>query len=139
MPATTFANVAETYMDLIKEFPLRRIKSAAEYAKAVKLVLQLSASSADRGAAEYLDVLVDLVADYKKRAGLKFDTSTVSAAELVLHRIERRKMSVNALARQIGIPQSNLSEMLSGKRGWSKAAIRGLSASLNIRAERFLA
>ena len=36
-------------------------------------------------------------------------------------------------------PQSNLSEMLAGKRDWSKTAIRGLSRHLNIRAERFLA
>ena len=36
-------------------------------------------------------------------------------------------MSVSALARAIGVPQSNLSEMLAGKRDWSKTAIRGLS------------
>ena len=45
---------------------------------------------------------------------------------------------VSSLARAIGVAQSNLSEMLNGKRGWSKTAIRGLSAYLNIRAERFL-
>jgi antitoxin component HigA of HigAB toxin-antitoxin module len=37
------------------------------------------------------------------------------------------------------VPQSNLSEMLSGKRNWSKTAIRGLASQLNIRADRFLA
>ena len=47
-------------------------------------------------------------------------------------------MSVSALAREIGVPQSNLSEMLAGKRGWSKTAIRGLVKGLNIRAERLL-
>ena len=62
------------------------------------------------------------------------DTSGVSAAELVRHRIEQRGMSVSAaLARAIGVPQSNLSEMLAGKRDWSKTAIRGLSRHLNIR------
>lgn len=47
-------------------------------------------------------------------------------------------MSVSALARQISVSQSNLSDMLAGKRDWSKAAIRGLSKFFNIRAERFL-
>jgi hypothetical protein len=37
----------------------------------------------------------------------------------------------------VGVPQSNLSEMLAGKRDWSKAAIRGLSSHLNIRIDRF--
>jgi hypothetical protein len=48
-------------------------------------------------------------------------------------------MSVSSLAGRIGIPQPNLSEMLNGKRDWSKTAIRGLSGHLNIRVERFLA
>ncbi len=67
------------------------------------------------------------------------DTSHVTAADLVRHKIEERGMSVSALAKQVGIAQSNLSEMLSGTRGWSKSAIRALSKYLNIRAERFLA
>jgi len=47
-------------------------------------------------------------------------------------------MSVSSLAREIGVPQSNLSEKLGGERGWSTAAIRGLVRELNIRAERLL-
>jgi antitoxin component HigA of HigAB toxin-antitoxin module len=139
MPSTADAKVADTYMELVREFPLRRLRSAAEYSKAKKLVLRLSTQDANRGAADYLDVLVDLIADYEKRAKLLNESATVSVAELVRHRIEERRMSVSALARLVGVPQSNLSEMLSGKRDWSKAAIRGLSAQFNIRVERFLA
>jgi antitoxin component HigA of HigAB toxin-antitoxin module len=126
-------------MELINEFPLRRLKSAADYSKARKLILRLSTQDANRGATDFLDVLVDLVSDYEQRAKLVAESTTVSAAELVRHRIEERKMSVSSLARLIGVPQSNLSEMLSGKRDWSKTAIRGLSAHLHIRADRFLA
>jgi antitoxin component HigA of HigAB toxin-antitoxin module len=139
MPTTTKATIADTYMKLINEFPLRRIKNAADHAKAKKLVLRLSIPDVDRGAAEYLDVLIDLVIDYEKRAGQVIDTSNVSMADLVRHRIEEQDMSISSLARLIGVPQSNLSEMLSGKRDWSKTAIRGLSTRLNIRADRFLA
>ncbi len=35
--------------------------------------------------------------------------------------------SISKLAREVGIDQSNLSEMLSGRRDWSKSAIRRLS------------
>jgi hypothetical protein len=36
------------------------------------------------------------------------------------------------------MPQSNLSEMLSGRREWSNAAIRALLKMFDVRAERFL-
>lgn len=139
MPATTKAAIADTYMKLICEFPLRRIKNAADHAKAKKLVLHLSVPDTDRGTAEYLDVLIDLVIDYEKRAEQVIGTSNVSAADLVRHRIEERDMSISSLARLIGVPQSNLSEMLNGNRDWSKNAIRSLSARLNIKVDRFLA
>jgi len=83
-------------------------------------------------------VLIDLVADYDKRTGQAIETPDVSAADLVRHRIAERGLSVSALARLIGVPQSNLSEMLNRKRDWSKAAIRGLATHLNIRVDRFL-
>jgi antitoxin component HigA of HigAB toxin-antitoxin module len=138
MKVVTKKAIGDTYFDLVRAFPLRRITSAAEHAKAKKIVFHLSVQS-DRGTREYVDVLVDLIIDYEKRAGFAIDTSHVTAADLVRHKIEERGMSVSALAKQSGIAQSNLSEMLNGTRGWSKSAIRSLSKLLNIRAERFLA
>lgn len=138
MRAITKTAVTDTYMELIGEFPLRRIKTAAEHRRAIKLVLRWSRGQADRGAADYLDVLVDLVANYERRMGQAVDLADLSAADLVRHRIEQRGMLISGLAREIGIPQSNLSEMLGGKRGWSKSAMRGLAKTLGIRAERFL-
>jgi antitoxin component HigA of HigAB toxin-antitoxin module len=130
--------VPDSYMDLIRKFPLRRLKTSAEHLRAKTLVLRLSPGKPSRGTADYLDVLIDLIADFEKRSGQAADTSELSAADLVRHRIEQRGMSISALAREIDVPQSNLSEMLSGKRDWSKAAIRGLAGKLNIRAERLL-
>ena len=138
MPTTTQATTADSYMKLIATFPLRRIKTAAEHAKAKKLILRLSTQDADRGMAEYLDVLIDLIADFEKRTKQITDGSKLSAADLVRHRVEERRLSMSALAQLIGVPQSNLSDMLNGKRDWSKTAIRGLSSHLNIRADRFL-
>ena len=139
MPTISRHAAADSYMDLIAEFPLRRIKTAAEHKKARQIILRLSRQKADRGASDYLDVLVDLVADFERRSEFGFDSSRLSASDLVRHRIEERGISISSLASHIGVPQPNLSEMLSGKRDWSKTAIRGLSAHLNIRAERFLA
>jgi len=139
MATTVILPVGDTYMKLIREFPLRRIKTAASHAEAKKLLLRIGRGHPDRGAAEYLDVLVDLIADYEKRSQQAVDTSKVSAADLVRHRMQERQLSISSLAGRIGTSQSNLSEMLSGRRGWSKTAIQGLWSYLDIPADRFLA
>jgi antitoxin component HigA of HigAB toxin-antitoxin module len=129
--------VTDRYMELISIFPLRRLKSGADHARATRMVLKLSTGKADRGSRDYLDVLVDLIAAYERHTLQTVDTTDLPIADLVRHRLEQRRMSVSALAREIGVAQSNLSEMLSGKRDWSKAAIGGISKTLNIRADRF--
>lgn len=138
MPKTKNRLVGDTYMNLIRAFPLRRIANSREHAAAKKIVLELSTGHLDAGSRDYLGVLVDLMGDYEKRAGYELDTSRVSAVDLVRHRLEEKGLSVSALARQINMPQSNLSEMLASKRGWSKTAILALSEHLSIAAERFL-
>lgn len=137
MSVTTKKRAGDTYLHLVRAFPLRRITTSTEHAKANKVLRSLWGKQ-DRGTRDYVDVLVDLIVDYEKRAGLAFDTSHVTAADLVRHKIGERGISVSALAKEIGMAQSNLSEMLNGSRGWSKSAIRSLSKLLNIRAERFL-
>jgi len=137
MAVLTISKPADSYFELVREFPLRRIKTAGAYHKAMALVLRLSHEKTDQGIREYLDVLVDLVADYEtKRCSL--EGMHITAADLVRHRIEEMGSSISDVARKISVPQSNLSEMLNGKRGWSKAAIRELSKLFHIRAERFL-
>jgi len=129
---------ADTYLRLVRAFPFLRIRSALQHAAAMKVYLRVSSGPADLGTRDYLDVLAELIADYERRAKGAIDTSKVSAADLVRHRLEERGMSVSELARQAGIPQPNLSDMLRGRRDWSKSSILRLSRLLNIRAERFL-
>jgi len=131
-------SAGDTYLQLVRMFPLRRIKNAVEHSAALKVYLRVSNGKAVGGARDYLDVLADLIADYEKRSKQTVDVSRVSAAALVRHRLEEKGMSVSALARESGIPQPNLSDMLRGRRAWSKSAIGALSKLLNIRAERFL-
>jgi antitoxin component HigA of HigAB toxin-antitoxin module len=129
---------ADSYFTLVRAFPLRRLRTASDHTRAKETYLELSRGKPDRGTRQYLEVLVDLIAEYERRSGQTIDTSSVSASELIRHRLEVRGMSVSQLSRETGIPQPNLSEMLNGSRDWSKSAIRALSKLLNIRAERFL-
>lgn len=138
MATTTKDKSLDRYLKLIRAFPLRRIDSPSQHAKAKQIMMRLSSSPQDRGTFEYLDVLIDLIADYEKRRGLALDTSKVSAADLVRHRLQERGMSMNAAAKLIGVPQSNLSDMLAGKRRWSRTAIKGFAGHFNINPMRFM-
>ena len=117
---------SDPYLTLVAEFPLRPIRSKASLERATQRLLQLFARK-DRAATDYRQVLVGLIADYEKRMGWHIDTSHFSAADIVRHLLGERDMSVNALAKEVGISQSSLCEMLSGRRGWSKNAIARLS------------
>src|SRR2546429_7370430 len=99
--------VRDTYFRLVRSFALRRIGTASDHAKAKTIYLRLSSSKTDPGTRDYLDVLADLIADYEKRSNQTVDTCGVTAAELIRHRLAERGMSISALAREIGIPQSN--------------------------------
>lgn len=98
----------------------------------------LSASPKQAGTLDYVDVLVDLIVDYEKRAGYAIDTSHVTAADLIRVHLEDRGQSVNALAKELSIPQSNLADMLNGRRGWSKSVIVRLRDHFGISADLFL-
>jgi antitoxin component HigA of HigAB toxin-antitoxin module len=130
--------VLDSYLKLVQEFPLRRLKNGAENEEATRMYLRVSSGKQNAGTQEYLEVLADLMGEYEQRAGFGMELPDVTAAELIEHRLAERGMSVAALAKEVGIPQPNLSAMLAGKRDWSKAAIRSLSAFFHIRAERFL-
>lgn len=108
-------------MELVRAFPLRPVRSDAEHQRA-KHMLRGLAGERGGDAADYKAVLVGLIAAYEKVKYLP-GTSELSAGEIVRHLLAERSMSVNALAKAAGVAQSSLSDMLNGKRDWSKSAI----------------
>jgi antitoxin component HigA of HigAB toxin-antitoxin module len=103
-------------------WPLRPIRTRDAHRRG-KAMLRSLAGKRSPAVRDYKTVLVSLVADYERTASLRLNTANVTPAEIVLHLLEERGMSVNALAKALGIPQSSLSETLHGRRGWSKFAI----------------
>lgn len=118
-------------------FPLRPIRTRALHQRAKEMLRGLAGK---RGSAvrDYKTVLASLIADYERSADLRLDTSKVSAAELILHLLDERDMSVNGLAKSLNISQSSLSEMLHGRREWSKAAIIRISEYFRLQPGLFL-
>lgn len=129
--------MAKTHAEFMCKFIPKKYRAAVER-RSNEIILGQSCKRVGHRTTVDVHVLIDLVADFEKRTNQALYSSKVSAADLVRHRLDERGMSVGALARLIGVPQSNLSEMLAGKRDWSKAAIRGLAAQFNIRTDRFL-
>ncbi len=129
MRSTGKTSISAGYFDLIKRFPLRRIRSKSDYESALHHLVRISLASQarkDAGVIDYVEMLGRLIDDYELSQGMKLDTSSVTPADVVRHLMEESGLSVSALARQTGIRQSNLSQMLSGRRDFSKSAIAAL-------------
>lgn len=137
MASTVTTTSNDPYLDLVQSFPLRPIRSQSAHQHAKTMLRSLIGK---RGSAirDYKTVLASLIVDYERSAHLRLDTSKVTAAQIVQHLLEERGMSVNALARSIRISQSSLSDMLSGRRDWSKTAIVQLSHFFGLQAGVFL-
>lgn len=106
----------------MRAFPLRPIRSVQAHQEAKGILRGLSGQR-DIGVADYKAVLVSLIVDYERKSAQQIDVSRTSAADIVRHLLAQRSMSVNAFAKALGLSQSALSDMLNGKRDWSKSTI----------------
>src|SRR5690606_739831 len=112
----------DRYNELVAAFPLRPIRSHEAHQQAKRVFRSLH-SDRSREASDYRHVLLSLIVEYEEQAGCRVETAHIAPAELVRHLLNEHKMSVNAFAREIAISQSSLSEMLNGRRDWSKSVI----------------
>lgn len=108
-----------TYMNLLAEVKPRPIRSEREHARALSFVDKLM-DKPQRSAAErdILELLATLIDQYEERL---WPTPEVSPGEMLKHFLEQRKMSQMDLARQTGIPQSTIANVIAGRRQLSKA------------------
>jgi len=119
---TAGRGASDLYLELVRRFPLRPIRDRGGHQEAKRVLRSLGAER-DSAARDYKSVLASLIVDYERDAGQRMDTSKMTAADIVRHLLGEREMSVNRLAKELGISQSALSDMLNGKRDWSKSAI----------------
>ena len=79
--ATKRVAVGDGYLQLVSEFPLRRIRTHKEHADAVGYLAELGIRGETRaGAEDYVETLAQLIEDYEKDAGLKMDLSHLTPA-----------------------------------------------------------
>jgi antitoxin component HigA of HigAB toxin-antitoxin module len=126
---TLIKPVAEDYLQLVRRFPLRRIRTAADHRTAVGIVAGISARGDEHlsdGEVDYLEALARFVADYE-RASLLDAIGKATPLEVIRHLLEERGMTPADLGDVLGSrPAATM--ILKGRREMSKAHIRAAAA-----------
>src|SRR5579863_9708342 len=115
----------DSYLDLVMRFPLAYIKSERHLGEAQKVMDGLLAKGKlDPGEAMYLDALSDLVGAYEDEYHA---IPPASDADMLRHLMEAKGVTQAELSRKTGLPKSTVSEVLAGKKPFSRQMIRKLA------------
>ena len=115
----------DSYLELVLAFPLTSIRSDEHLDEAQQVLDRLLAKGElDDGQETYLDALSDLVAVYE-------DTyhaiKPASDADMLRHLLEAKGVTQAQLSQESGIAKSTISEVLAGKKPFSRQMIRKLA------------
>jgi len=115
----------DSYLELVLVFPLSSIRSDEHLDAAQKVMDRLLAKGElDGGEETYLDALSDLVAVYE-------DTyhalEPASDADMLRHLLEAKGVTQAQRSQESGIAKSTISEVLAGKKPFSRQMIRKLA------------
>jgi HTH-type transcriptional regulator/antitoxin HigA len=115
----------DSYLELVLAFPLASIKSDEHLEEAEDVMDRLLAKDRlDQGEEMYLDALSDLVAAFEDE---HHAIEPASDADMLRHFMEVNGVSQVQLHRDTGIAKSTISEVLAGKRAFSRQMIRKLA------------
>ncbi len=131
----TVRRVPDTYLKLVKRFPLIHIRDEAHLDEAIELLGDLLRQERDQGTQEYLDVLTDLVAAYEDE---HVPMPDVSEAHVLRELMRSNRLSQMELAKAVGMAQSTVSAVLTGARSLTKGQILKLAKFFSIAPAAFL-
>lgn len=115
----------DSYLELVLAFPLCSIRSEEQLEEAQDVMDGLiRKGELNHGEEMYLDALSDLVATYED---VHFPITPASDADMLLHLMEAKGVTQMQLSREANIAKSTVSEMLAGKRSFSRQIIRKLA------------
>jgi HTH-type transcriptional regulator/antitoxin HigA len=122
--------VRDSYLELVMGFPLASIRSDEQLHEAQKVMDRvLARGKLDAGEEMYLDALSDLVAAYEDE---HYAIEPASDADMLRHLMEAKGVTQAQLSRDTKIPKSTVSEMLAGKKPFSRQIVRKLSAYFRV-------
>jgi HTH-type transcriptional regulator/antitoxin HigA len=120
----------DSYLELVQAFPLTSIRSE-EHLEAAQAVVDelLAKGDLDDGEQLYLDGLSDLVADYEDE---HHAIEPASDADMLRHLMEAKGVTQAQLHRATGIAKSTISEILAGRKAFTRQIIRKLAEYFHI-------
>lgn len=120
----------DSYLELVQAFPLVSIGSDEHLKVASDTIDQLMVKgSLDHGEDMYLNALSDLIATYEDR---HHDIEPASDADMLRHLLESKGVTQSEVCSATRLPKSSLSEVLSGKKQFSRQMIRSLAGYFQI-------
>ena len=120
----------DSYLELVLVFPLASIKSDEHLAEAQKVMDRLLAKGElDDGEEMYLDALSDLVAAYEDA---HHAIEPAADADMLRHLMEAKGVTQAQLSKETGMAKSSISEVLAGKKPFSRQMIRKLAGYFKV-------
>ncbi len=115
----------DSYLELILAFPLSSIRSDEHLSEAQKVIDGLLVKGElDDGEETYLDALSDLVGVFEDE---HHAIEPASDADMLRHLLEAKGVTQAQLSQEAGIAKSTISEVLAGKKSFSRRIIRKLA------------
>jgi HTH-type transcriptional regulator / antitoxin HigA len=125
----------DTYLDLVKQHPLRSIRSEGELDAAQAVIDDLFRRELDDAGHAYLDALSDLVILYERD---HHPIPPLAPHELLAYMLEERGLSQADLVRTTGLAKATVSDLVSGKRAFTVAQMHRVGAVFGLPATVFL-
>ena len=126
----TCGKAEDRYLELVRRFPLRPLRSDADLDAAVAVVDELlDRDELSEPEQDYLDVLSDQIEAYEAEA---VPIRPVGDADMLRFLIENRGATQAAVAKGAGIAESTISEVLAGKRRLNRAQIGKLARYFHV-------
>lgn len=127
----------DTYLKLVLELPLVSIKTEEHLDAAQAMIDRLTdKKKLDGGEQAYLDTLCDLVVVYEDR---HHQVPAASDADLLRHLMEAKDVTQIQLHNDTGLAKSGISEILAGKKPFSKTMIGSLASYFRVPTSVFVA
>ena len=133
MPKTAATFNRDDYLALVREFPLKKLRTEHDHAEALEVSGRLigSAKKLSTGQSQYLDALVVLIRECE-RANHDPQLPVPNGVDVLKHLIAEHGMTQRQLAHLLGVGDSTASVILSGSRDLTKSHIARLSRHFGV-------
>jgi HTH-type transcriptional regulator/antitoxin HigA len=123
-------DVVDRYIELVEEFPLKPIRNEKELGKAENVLHSLLDRELNKDERDYLEVLGNLIERYEIE---HHPIEDVTDLEMLAHLIEEKGDATRrSIAEAVDIPESTVSELLSGRRQFNKHHIEKFAAYFHV-------